>query len=554
MKTFHDKVIYQIYPKSFQDSNGDGLGDLQGIISRLDTLRELGVDMIWLSPIYPSPGADNGYDVSDYRDIDPKFGTMKDFEELVARAKELGIGIMMDMVFNHTSTEHEWFQKALTKDPVYKDYYIWKDPVNGGMPTTWESKFGGPVWEYVEPLHQYYLHLFDVKQADLNWENPAVRKECADIVRFWMNKGVQGFRFDVVNLISKAAYENDPDWDGRCFYTDGPRIHEFLQELNAASFGQDAQSITVGEMSSTTLDNARQYASADGKELDMVFSFHHLKVDYENKEKWSLMDFDPKKLKEILFEWQNGMQESGSWNALFLNCHDQPRALSRFGDDTTWRSESAKALATMLHTLRGTPYIFQGEEIGMKNPGFTSISQYRDVESLNAFEILKEKGTEEKKALDILAAKSRDDARTPVRWNSDRYNGFTDGIPWIIDTEDDPAFTLEAQKADPDSIWHHYRKLIRLRKEHPVIQDGKIVTILEDHPAVVACLRKGEREDALILTNLSSEETDADLQEVSHPERFVPVLSSWPDLRTASSRMHLRPYESIVYFHSKTEE
>lgn len=304
MKRIEDKVVYQIYPMSFQDSNNDGIGDLQGIISRLDDLKDLGVDTLWISPIYPSPGNDNGYDVSDYRAIDPKYGTMEDFDELIREAGNRGIGIMMDMVFNHTSTEHEWFQKALAGDPVYKDYYIWKDArPDGSLPTNWVSKFGGPAWEYAEKFDQYYLHLFDVSQADLNWENPRVRQEAADIIRFWMDRGVKGFRFDVVNLISKAAYENDEIWDGRRFYTDGPRIHEFLQELNENSFGQDVQIITVGEMSSTDLDHARKYAAKNGHELDMVFSFHHLKVDYENREKWSLKKPDLKEFRKLLFDW-----------------------------------------------------------------------------------------------------------------------------------------------------------------------------------------------------------------------------------------------------------
>lgn len=545
MKRIEDKVVYQIYPMSFQDSNNDGIGDLQGIISRLDDLKDLGVDTLWISPIYPSPGNDNGYDVSDYRAIDPKYGTMEDFDELIREAGNRGIGIMMDMVFNHTSTEHEWFQKALAGDPVYKDYYIWKDArPDGSLPTNWVSKFGGPAWEYAEKFDQYYLHLFDVSQADLNWENPRVRQEAADIVRFWMDRGVKGFRFDVVNLISKAAYENDEIWDGRRFYTDGPRIHEFLQELNENSFGQDAQIITVGEMSSTDLDHARRYAAKNGHELDMVFSFHHLKVDYENREKWSLKKPDLKEFRNLLFDWQTGMQETDSWNALFLNCHDQPRSLSRFGNDREYRRQSAKALANLMHMLRGTPYIFQGEEIGMKNPDFTDISQYRDVESLNAWEILKEKGVPEEERLQILHAKSRDDARTPVQWNASEHFGFTRGTPWIAGTPDEAQWTLEAEKANPDSVWNHYRKLIALRKEHQVIQDGEFIPLPEEKEGVIAYLRRGKGEEALVITSLLDKEAEFTLPDA---EDWKMVLSSYDDGQEASEHMHLRPYESGVY-------
>lgn len=552
MKRFEDRTVYEIYPRSFMDSNNDGIGDLPGILSRLDDLQKLGVTDLWITPIYPSPGCDNGYDVADYRAIDPVFGTMEDFELLVKEADKRGISIMMDMVFNHTSTEHEWFQKALAGDPKYQDYYIWKEPKeDGSLPTNWVSKFSGPVWEYVPQVGKYYLHLFDKGQADLNWENPAVRKECAEIVRFWMDKGVKGFRFDVINLISKAAYEDDQEWDGRRFYTDGPRIHEFLHELNENSFGQDPAVITVGEMSSTTLENARQYADADSHELDMVFSFHHLKVDYKDKEKWSDMKPDLDELKKLLFDWQSGLQETGSWNTLFLNCHDQPRSVERFGNVSEYRSESAKALATMMQMMRGTPYLMQGEEIAMKNNGFTSLQQYRDVESLNAFEIMKEHGLDEQSALKILGSKSRDNARGTMPWNMEEHNGFSKGTPWIITEEKDPAWTLEEQKKNPDSVWNHYRKLIALRKEHEVIATGTFIPLLENVHGVIAYQRKGEAEEALVITSLLDEAVTIELEDA---EGWKPELSSYPDLQKAEKKMTLRPYESILYFRSRETE
>lgn len=552
MKKFHDKVVYQIYPKSFMDCNNDGFGDLKGIISKLDYIKELGADMIWLCPIYPSPGFDNGYDVADYKSIAKEYGTMEDFENLVQEAKKRGIGIMMDMVFNHTSWDHEWFQKALKNDEKYKNYYIFKDPVNQKEPTNWQSKFGGSAWQYVPELNQYYLHIFDKSQPDLNWENPEVRKEAADIVKFWMDRGVKGFRFDVVNLISKSTYEDDDIWDGRRFYTDGPRIHEFLHELNQNSFGQDENTLTVGEMNSTSLKNCCQYANPNNQELDMVFSFHHLKADYEDngisKEKWVDKKPDILLFKNILFEWQTKMQEAGSWNAVFLNCHDQPRSLSRFGDDVNYRNESGKALATMIHMLRGTPYIFQGEEIGMKNAGFEDLSMYRDVESLNAYNILKEKGHTEKEIFKILGQKSRDNARTPMRWMDTKNAGFSKAEPWIPSPKDDPSYTASAQSQDANSIFAHYKKLIQLRKEHTCIQDGRIEPILEDHESVVAYRRKDDQEEALILVNVSDQKAEIQLEDI---EGFKPVISSYDSLKEIHSPMILEPFEAIVYFRQK---
>ncbi len=382
-RDFRKSVVYQIYPKSFCDSNKDGLGDLRGVISKLDYIKELGVDYIWSTPFFVSPQNDNGYDVEDYYNIDPSYGTMADVEELIAEADKRGIGLMFDMVFNHVSTRHEWFRKAMEGDPYYKDFFFFrKGKPDGSAPTNWESKFGGNAWEYVEKFDEYYLHLFDVTQADLNWDNENVRKEVQKIVRFWMEKGVKGFRFDVVNLISKSVFEDDLTGDGRKYYTDGPNIHKYLKELNEMTFGTDAQIITVGEMSSTSIENCYQYAGRDTNELSMVFSFHHLKVDFMGNEKWVLVPADFQKLKDIIFEWQTKMAEHNAWNAVFWCNHDQPRVVSRFGDEEKYWKESAKMLGTIIHCLRGTPYVYQGEEIGMTNTDYTQIDQFRDVEKL----------------------------------------------------------------------------------------------------------------------------------------------------------------------------
>lgn len=537
-------IVYQIYPKSFQDSTGSGTGDLKGVISRLDYLADLGINFIWLNPFYVSPGRDNGYDVADYRSIDPRYGTMEDFEELVAEAGKRGIGIMLDMVFNHTSTEHEWFKKALANDPKYRDYYIWKDPVNGHMPTNWESKFGGPVWEFEPKSGQYYLHLFDPTQADLNWENPEVRKECADIVRFWMDKGVKGFRFDVVNLISKGEYKDDFEGDGRRYYSDGPRIHEFLRELNRNSFGQNPELITVGEMSSTSLENSKKYANLDGSELSMVFSFHHLKVDYRDKEKWTEMPFDFMELKKILFDWQTGMQEGDAWNALFLNCHDQPRSLSRFGDDRNYPKESAKMLGAAMQLMRGTPYIYQGEEIGMTNAGFTDIEQYRDVESINHDEILRKQGLSEDQITRILQSKSRDNARTPMQWDDSENAGFTDGTPWIEVNKNYPEINVKKSLDDPDSVYHFYKKLIALRKENETIQNGTFTPLLEEHPSIFAYKRTGDDEEIIVLNNFYGTPAEYDLGLES--SGWKKILGNYPEEEEILTDGTLKPYETLV--------
>ncbi len=507
MVNFSKSCVYQIYIKSFKDSNGDGIGDLGGIIEKLDYIKELGVDYIWITPFFRSPLNDNGYDVSDYRNIDPVFGSMQDLETLISEADKRGIGLMLDMVFNHTSTEHEWFQKALSGDKKYMDYYYFLDGNPDSPPTNWESKFGGSAWEYVPQLKKWYLHLFDVTQADLNWNNPEVRAELKDVLRFWKNKGIRGFRFDVINLVSKPdKFEDDHEGDGRRFYTDGPRIHEFLKELVQDSGISDM--LTVGEMSSSSIDNCIRYSNPAEKELSMCFSFHHLKVDYSNGNKWSLMKPDFKKLKELLVSWQVGMQDGGGWNAVFWCNHDQPRAVSRFGDDVKYRAESAKALAAVIHLMRGTPYIFQGEEFGMTNAGFTSIDEYRDVESLNYYKIMLANGVSESEALKILAAKSRDNGRTPVQWNGDKNAGFTTGEPWISPAKNYRSINAELEGASPDSILDFYKKLIALRKEYSVISDGEFIPVEETDERLFVYKRALENEELYVICNLSSDELD----------------------------------------------
>ena len=544
MKDFRNSVVYQIYPKSFLDTNGDGLGDLKGVTAKLDYLEKLGVDYIWLTPFFVSPQNDNGYDVADYRAIDPRYGTMADFEELVHQAEAHNIRIMLDMVFNHTSTYHQWFQKALAGDPVYQGYYIFRPgKPDGTPPTNWESKFGGNAWEYVPQLGKYYLHLFDKTQADLNWENPAVRKEVQDIVRFWMGKGVKGFRFDVVNLISKGEYADDFEGDGRRFYTDGPRIHEFLQELNRESFGQDPEIITVGEMSSTSMENCFRYAGADCGELSMVFSFHHLKVDFMGNDKWVLVPTDFGKLKDILFSWQEGMAAHNAWNAVFWCNHDQPRVVSRFGDEGESWKESAKMLANIVHAMRGTPYVYQGEELGMTNANFTSLDQYRDVESLNHYQILRDKGMSEESVYNILKVHSRDNSRTPMQWDATAHGGFTTGEPWISVNPNTATINAQAQVEDKDSIFAHYQALIRLRHEYDVFAQGDFTPLTPDHPAVLAYQRKFAGQELICVSNFYRKECV--WKAPVGLEGYRVLLSNYPDSEP-QSEWQLRPYESVL--------
>ncbi|RGX22140.1 alpha,alpha-phosphotrehalase [Enterocloster asparagiformis] len=505
MADFSNKVVYQIYPKSFRDTNGDGFGDIPGVIEKLDYLQELGVDYLWLTPFFPSPQHDNGYDVADYCAVDPKFGTMEDLEELIRQSEARGMGLMLDMVFNHTSTEHTWFQQALAGDETYQKYYIFKDGRPDRIPTNWQSKFGGPAWEYVPALKKWYLRLYDVTQADLNWDNPRVREELKEILRFWKNKGIKAFRFDVINLVSKPeVMEDDFQGDGRRFYSDGPHIHEYLKELVRDAGIEDF--VTVGEMSSTSVEHCIRYSAPEEKELSMCFNFHHLKVDYKDWDKWALMPADYQKLKELFIEWQIQMQKGHGWNALFWCNHDQPRIVSRLGDETAYWKQSAKMLAGLIHLMRGTPYIYQGEEIGMLNAHYPSIEQYRDVESLNYYQILLKNGKTEKEALETLAARSRDNSRTPMQWNGERYGGFSEVEPWLpMSAGFRNEITVEAQQNDQDSILSFYKKLIAMRKMYPVIAEGEISFLETGTDRVLAYQRKLGEQQIVVFCNLDGE-------------------------------------------------
>ncbi|WP_024737072.1 alpha,alpha-phosphotrehalase [Enterocloster asparagiformis] len=505
MADFSNKVVYQIYPKSFRDTNGDGFGDIPGVIEKLDYLQELGVDYLWLTPFFPSPQHDNGYDVADYCAVDPKFGTMEDLEELIRQSEARGMGLMLDMVFNHTSTEHTWFQQALAGDETYQKYYIFKDGRPDRIPTNWQSKFGGPAWEYVPALKKWYLRLYDVTQADLNWDNPRVREELKEILRFWKNKGIKAFRFDVINLVSKPeVMEDDFLGDGRRFYSDGPHIHEYLKELVRDAGIEDF--VTVGEMSSTSVEHCIRYSAPEEKELSMCFNFHHLKVDYKDGDKWALMPADYQKLKELFIEWQIQMQKGHGWNALFWCNHDQPRIVSRLGDETAYWKQSAKMLAGLIHLMRGTPYIYQGEEIGMLNAHYPSIEQYRDVESLNYYQILLKNGKTEKEALETLAARSRDNSRTPMQWNGERYGGFSEVEPWLpMSAGFRNEITVEAQQNDQDSILSFYKKLIAMRKMYPVIAEGEISFLETGTDRVLAYQRKLGEQQIVVFCNLDGE-------------------------------------------------
>lgn len=547
MNDFKKKVVYQIYPKSFKDTNGTGTGDLKGVIEKLDYLQTLGVDYIWLTPFYVSPQNDNGYDVADYYNIDPSYGTMEDVENLIAEAKKRNIYLMMDMVFNHVSTEHIWFKKAMAGEEKYLNYFFFKQgKVNNQPPTNWNSKFGGPAWEYVEKFDKWYLHLFDKTQADLNWENPEVREEVKNIVRFWMEKGVKGFRFDVINLISKAGFEDDfsVDGDGRSFYTDGPRIHEFLQELARDSFAKDKDIITVGEMSSTTMENCYKYAGEKTGELSMVFTFHHLKVDFMGNEKWVLVPTDFMKLKQLIFDWQINMEKNNAWNAVFWCNHDQPRVISRFGSDDKYHKESGKMLATLIHCLRGTPYIYQGEEIGMTNPHFKSIEQYRDVESLNHYQILQDKGMTKEQALMILDVHSRDNSRTPMQWDDSINAGFTTGTPWIQTADNYTEINVKNSLEDKDSIFYYYQKLIQLRKNYDAIAYGDIKPLLREDKRVFAYERNYKGQKLIVICNFYP--TTYEIELPYDLSNYKCILNNYKN-EAKAKKIALKPYETLVY-------
>ncbi len=546
---FKKASVYQIYPKSFKDSNDDGIGDIKGIIQKLDHIENLGIEVIWLTPIYVSPQKDNGYDIEDYYNIDPIFGTMDDFEELLIEVHNRGMKLIMDMVINHTSTQHRWFKEAKKgEDNPYHDFYIWKKTKDRKLPNNWKSKFGGSAWEYVEDIDKYYLHLFDVSQADLNWENPKLRLEIYKMMNFWMKKGVDGFRLDVINLLSKNQdFPNDtlesPNHDGRRFYTDGPRIHEYLKDINKNVFSLYENSMTVGEMSSTTIPNCINYTNPNNMELDMTFNFHHLKVDYLNGEKWILAQFEFDKLKEILFDWQVQMQVGNGWNATFWSNHDQPRALSRFGDDKSYRIESAKMLATSIHLMRGTPYIYQGEEIGMTNPNFESINEYKDIESINAYKNLIKKGYSEDEVLQILRFKSRDNSRTPMQWNEN--GGFTKGSSWIKMANNYKIINAKYEIEDEESIYNYYKKLINLRKEYDIISHGDITPILKDHESILAYIREYKNQKLLVVCNFFAQNTEIDINQYIKNFKCKILIKNYCE-RDLSKSMILKPYECFA--------
>lgn len=548
MQNLGQKVIYQIYPKSFYDANGDGIGDLRGIIEKIDYIKKLNVDMIWFNPFYVSPQNDNGYDIANYREIDPLFGTMADFEELQAKLADIGVGVMLDMVLNHCSTEHEWFKMALAGDEKYrKFFYLRPGKPDGSLPNNWQSKFGGPAWSKFGDTDLYYLHLYDPTQADLDWHNPEVRKELEGVVNFWRGKGVRGFRFDVINVTGKSedlVDSTDPT-EEKTLYTDTPVVHDYLKELNRTTFGQDEDSITVGEMSSTTIPNSVRYTNPKEKELSMVFTFHHLKVDYKDGEKWTKTPFDFMKLKGLLSSWQTGMTEGGGWNAVFWNNHDQPWALNRFGDPVHYREKSAEMLAATIHFLRGTPFIYQGEELGMVNPDYQSMDEYVDVECKNAYQELLDKGMSEDEAFAIIKAKSRDNSRVPMHWDDSKYAGFSQVKPWLLPTHQD-EINVKKELAEGE-VFAFYQKLIALRKQEAVISAGGFREILPDDQQVFAYIRELDGEKLVVFNNFYGKEAvisvPSDLQECGQIllDNYQRELSCLP------GELSLRPYESLAF-------
>ena len=546
-----ESVVYQIYPRSFCDSNGDGIGDLNGITGKLDYLKELGIDVIWLSPVYKSPNDDNGYDISDYQAIMDEFGTMEDFDRMLATAHEKGIKIMMDLVVNHTSDEHKWFiESRKSTDNPYRDYYIWRPAKeDGSLPNNWGSCFSGPAWEYDKTTDMYFLHLFSKKQPDLNWDNPAVRQDVFDMMNWWLKKGVDGFRMDVISLISKepGLPDKEPGINGYATFNvsaNGPHVHEYLQEMRQKALN-NADTITVGECSGVTLEEAKKYARSDEKELNMVFQFEHMDVDSDEKAgKWTTRKMDLRNLKKILTRWQKGLQDI-AWNSLYWENHDQPRSVSRFGNDSDeYREISAKMLATCIHMMQGTPYVYQGEELGMTNCPFNTLDNFRDLESINAFHELTEQGkmTEE----DMMAAigyKGRDNARTPMQWDDSAYAGFSTANPWIMVNPNYTKINAQDQINREDSVFKYYQKLIKLRHESELIVYGTYDLILDDDKDIYAYIRTLGDEKLIVYCNFSE-----NTREVELPEEFTNgkvLISNYIDAKV-NHKITLRPYEAIV--------
>ena len=546
-----ESVVYQIYPRSFCDSNGDGIGDLNGITGKLDYLKELGIDVIWLSPVYKSPNDDNGYDISDYQAIMDEFGTMEDFDRMLATAHEKGIKIMMDLVVNHTSDEHKWFiESRKSTDNPYRDYYIWRPAKeDGSLPNNWGSCFSGPAWEYDKTTDMYFLHLFSKKQPDLNWDNPAVRQDVFDMMNWWLKKGVDGFRMDVISLISKepGLPDKEPGINGYATFNvsaNGPHVHEYLQEMRQKALN-NADTITVGECSGVTLEEAKKYARSDEKELNMVFQFEHMDVDSDEKAgKWTTRKMDLRNLKKILTRWQKGLQDI-AWNSLYWENHDQPRSVSRFGNDSDeYREISAKMLATCIHMMQGTPYVYQGKELGMTNCPFNTLDNFRDLESINAFHELTEQGkmTEE----DMMAAisyKGRDNARTPMQWDDSAYAGFSTTNPWIMVNPNYTKINAKDQVNREDSVFKYYQKLIKLRHESELIVYGTYDLILDDDKDIYAYIRTLGDEKLIVYCNFSE-----NTREVEFPEEFTNgkvLISNYIDAKV-NHKITLRPYEAIV--------
>lgn len=536
MSWWKKAVVYQVYPKSFNDTTGSGVGDLAGITEKLDYLKELGITVIWLSPVYESPGDDNGYDISNYEQIDPAFGTMEDMEQLIAEAKKRGIYIVMDLVVNHTSDEHEWFEEAKSsRDNPYRDYYIWRDPVDGGVPNDLQSTFGGSAWEYSEETGQYYLHLFSKKQPDLNWENPAMRQDVYQMMNFWLDKGIGGFRLDVIDLIGKQ-----PD---QLVTADGPKLHDYLQEMNEATFGhQDV--LTVGETWSATVQNAKQYSNPDGSELSMVFQFEHILLDQQDDgEKWDLKPLNLVDLKRTLAKWQTELGDEG-WNSLFWNNHDTPRIVSRWGNDEEYRQESAKLFAILLHLMKGTPYIYQGEEIGMTNYEMESLDDIYDIESINMYHERLAAGYSEADILTSINAKGRDHARTPMQWRSDQaHAGFTAGQPWIPVNDNFTEINVAQNLAEKDSVFATYQQLIQYRKDHDIVVKGDFQLLYPDHPAVFAYKRQWQDDAFVVFANVSEEEQTVDVAELSLNDV---IINNYDEVTVRDGQLTLEPYQAIA--------
>ncbi|MEW4285607.1 glycoside hydrolase family 13 protein [Priestia koreensis] len=550
-----ESVVYQIYPRSFNDSNGDGIGDLQGITQKLDYLKELGIDVIWLSPVYQSPNDDNGYDISDYQSIMSDFGTMEDWEELIDQIHQREMKLIMDLVVNHSSDEHQWFQESKKSvDNPYRDYYYWKQGKDGKEPNNWESVFSGSAWEYDENTEEYYLHLFSRKQPDLNWENPKLREEVYRMMKFWLDKGIDGFRMDVINFISKAPGLPDaPNPHGKKyapggeFFMDGPRIHEFLQEMNEKVLSQ-YDVLTVGEMPGVTVEEAVLYTGEERQEVSMVFQFEHMDLDGGPEGKWDLRPLKLTDLKNSLSKWQTGLDGKG-WNSLYLNNHDQPRMVSRFGNDQKYRVESAKMLATMLHMLQGTPYIYQGEELGMTNIKLDSINDYKDIETLNMYrEKVVEGHADEQKVMNSIYVKGRDNARTPIQWDDSENAGFTTGTPWLAVNENYQYINAKQAVLDENSIYHYYRELIQLRKQHDIIVYGSYELLLPDDEELYVYTRTLGDEKLLVLLNFTGDEKTFMLPSgISYSKKEV-LISNYPvDVDASIEQLGLKPYEARVY-------